>query len=172
MLRFRLKILWRATIQYHLPAGIKKKPSRQDRKGCSFSSQPTRKAGPNGTMSAANVAADDVAEQFPLVSLELHQLKLGDRREIGGAGVNLDARKQTTKFQIPDARRLLHDVFSREIVAALLQHIDEPLRDGVGVHDRTIDPVALREVFDEKLVECLHARVILPLRIGGILEVV
>jgi len=37
----------------------------------------------DGEASAPDVAADDVAEQLPLLALELHQLKLADRGEIG-----------------------------------------------------------------------------------------
>jgi hypothetical protein len=54
-----------------LVTGIKKKPLRWDRRGCFFSSQLDR-AWPVGLQSAANVAADDIAEQIPPVTLELH----------------------------------------------------------------------------------------------------
>lgn len=35
------------------------------------------------------VAADDVAEQIPLLALESHHLQLADGCEVGGAGVDL-----------------------------------------------------------------------------------
>ena len=38
----------------------------------------------------AGLAADDVAEQVPVVALEAHHLKLLDRGEIVGRGVNLE----------------------------------------------------------------------------------
>src|ERR1035437_4243112 len=49
-------------------------------------------AGRPGNLSAANVAVDDLAEQVPLLALEFHQLKLGDRGEVGSTGGDLDAR--------------------------------------------------------------------------------
>src|SRR5215472_13417824 len=44
--------------------------------------------------SAADVAGNDVAEQLPLLALEPHQLKLADRSEIGGPGVDVDPGQQ------------------------------------------------------------------------------
>src|ERR1700688_1142650 len=41
--------------------------------------------------SAADVTADDVAEQIPFLALEFLQLELGDRGEVSGAGIDLDA---------------------------------------------------------------------------------
>src|SRR4051794_31071091 len=42
-------------------------------------------------LSAADVSADHIAEQIPLLALELHELKLADRCIVSRAGVNLDA---------------------------------------------------------------------------------
>src|SRR6267154_2975383 len=69
--------------------------------------------------SAADVAGDDIAEQFPFLALELHQLKLADRGEIGWAGVDLDAGQQDFGTEILEACRLLHDVGAGEVVTAL-----------------------------------------------------
>src|SRR5882672_4707778 len=121
--------------------------------------------------SAADIGADDLAKAFPGLALELHELQLRERSEIGGAGVRLDAGQQTAEFKVLDARGLLHDVFTGEVVAAVLQHVDDALCDGVAVHQVAIDPVALGEILGEELVEGLHAGIILPLWIGGILEV-
>src|SRR5215213_2358658 len=114
-----------------IPSGdgqSRKSPCDTSRRGYFFSS-------PAGwRRSAADVAADHVAEQIPLVALELHQLKLRDRSEIGSAGVDFNARQQTAELKILDARRLLHNVFSCEIVTTGLQHMHEPLRDGIAVH--------------------------------------
>src|SRR6266852_3378973 len=121
--------------------------------------------------SAADIAADDIAEQVPGLALEFHQLKLGDRGEVSGAGINFDARQQEAELQTFDAGRLLHDVLAREIVAAGLQHMHEALCDGVAVYHVAIYPVAFREILDEEFVEGLHAGVILPLRIGRILQI-
>src|SRR3954451_17370940 len=59
----------------------------------------------------AQFAADDIAEQFPLLALEPHHLELLDGREISSAGADLDARQQGVGRKILKARRLLHDVF-------------------------------------------------------------
>src|SRR3984957_12107161 len=99
---------------------------------------PPDRSGRTRDASAADVAGDDLAEQIPFLALEFLQLELGDRGEVGGAGVNLDARQQAAELQIPHTGRLLHDVLAREIVAAVLQHVHEALRDGVAVHDRGI----------------------------------
>src|ERR1700730_6496213 len=107
----------RRGIEYHLAAVIKKKPLHRGRRGCFFSSQ----IGPTGwsnEASAADVGVDDVAEAFPGLALEPHELNRGDRRKVGGAGVDLDAGQQAAEFQVFDAGRLLHDVLAREIVAA------------------------------------------------------
>ena len=50
--------------------------------------------------SVADLAAHDVAEQFPSLALEAHQLQLLDQVEVGGRGIDLDARQQ----RVPDCR--------------------------------------------------------------------
>src|SRR5713226_5520569 len=42
--------------------------------------------------SATDVGVDDVAEAFPGLALESLELNRGDRGEVGGAGIDLDAR--------------------------------------------------------------------------------
>src|SRR5882672_11445854 len=130
------------------PGAHKKKPLRQSRRGCFFSSQLT--------VLAADVGADDVAEALPGFALESHELQLRERSEIGGAGVNLDAGQQAAEFKVLDARGLLHDVFAGEIVAAVLQHVHEALRDGVGVHHRKIGAISFRIVFIQERIPGLH----------------
>src|SRR3954463_15074572 len=90
---------------------------------------------------AADVAAQDLAEQFPSLALELLQLNLRDRREVGRAGVDLDAGQQATEFKPLDVGRLFHDVLTREVIAARLEDVDKSLRHGVAEHDRSIDAV-------------------------------
>src|SRR5713226_4628642 len=69
----------------------RKSPLRRCRRGHDVPDY--RKAG-RQSGSAADVGADDDTEQFPLLALEPHQLKLADRGEIGRAGVDLDAGQQ------------------------------------------------------------------------------
>src|SRR5438445_9473802 len=93
-------------------------------------------------VSAADVARDDIAEALPALALVSHELKLGDRREIAGAGIDLDTREQAAELKSLDARRLLHDVLAGKLVAAGFQHMHERLRDGVAVHQVDVGPVA------------------------------
>src|SRR6185437_2909391 len=157
-------------IEYHLPAAIKKKPLRQDRRGCFFCSRPARSDHRPGG-SAAHLGADDVAKQMPGLTLQLFQLELLDRGKIGGAGRDRDARQQAVKLQALDACRLLHDVGTRQIVSALLQHIHHVLRDGIAIEHEDIGSVGFGIVFVEEGIEGLHPGIVLPLRIGRILDI-
>src|SRR3954453_2021934 len=92
---------------------------------------------------AADVGADHVSEQLPLLALELLELKLADRREIGRRGVDLDARQQRLGAEVLQARRLLYDVLAREIVAALLQDLNQRLGHGIADEGALIELVAV-----------------------------
>src|SRR5258708_12660002 len=65
--------------------------------------------------SAADIGADDVAEQVPLLAVEFHQLKLADRREIIRAGVDLDAAHHDFGPELLPPPRLIHDVFPHHL---------------------------------------------------------
>src|ERR1700730_4803583 len=54
-------------------------------------------------------------EQVPAFALELHHLKLLQRRKIGRAGLDLGARQIDADLEI-QVGRLLHDVLAGEIV--------------------------------------------------------
>src|SRR5262245_38855282 len=64
-----------------------------------------------------------LAEQHPALAVELGELFLLDRREVGRARVDLDARQQEWQLEVLDVRGLLHDVLARQVVAALLDHV-------------------------------------------------
>src|ERR1700733_11229778 len=66
---------------------------------------------------AADLGADDVAEQVPFAVLELHHLELFDRGKVGGAGVDLDAGKRRIRREVFQAGGLLHHVFPGQVVA-------------------------------------------------------
>src|SRR5439155_26293547 len=72
-----------------------------------------------------DVAADDLAEQFPLLALEELHLELGNRREIGRAGVDLDAWQQRVRREVLQVRGLLHEIGAGEIVAAHFQNLGQ-----------------------------------------------
>src|SRR3569833_895240 len=99
-----------------------------------------------GRMSAGDVRGDHVAEQLPALTLEAHQLKLADRREIGRRGIDGDARQQHLGAEITQARRLLHVVLTREIVAALLEHLLQGLRHAISDLGAIIELVAFGEI--------------------------
>src|SRR5438105_14476056 len=81
--------------------------------------------------SAAHVAGDDVAEQFPPLALAPLHLQLADRGQGGGRGIGGDAGQQDFGAEVFEVGRLLHDVRAREAVAALLEDLDHCLGDAV-----------------------------------------
>jgi hypothetical protein len=66
----------------------------------------------------ADLATDDIAEQFPTLAPEFLELHLFDRGEVGRAGVDRDAGQKTLLRQTPDARCLPHNIFAGKIVTA------------------------------------------------------
>src|ERR1700730_17335168 len=121
--------------------------------------------------SAADIGADDLAEQVPLLAVEFHQLKLADRREIIRTGVDLDAGQQDFGPEILQVSRLLHDVFAGEIVAAHLKHLHQGLRNAKTNHDRGVELVAFGKILLQEGQKFLHAGIVVPLRIGSILQI-
>jgi len=71
-----------AGIQYLLVAASNEKPAATVSQAGVFVAQAS--AGRADLRLVAGFAADDVAEQLPFFALEAHQLKLLDRREVGG----------------------------------------------------------------------------------------
>src|SRR5439155_8715133 len=126
---------------------------------------------PGHKRSAADIGADDVAEPLPGFALEPHQLKLGKRGKVGGAGIDLDPGQQATELKPSYVGRLPHDVLAREIVATLLQYVDQRLGNCVAVNNRSIRAICFREVFVQEFIPGLHSRIVLPLRIRWVLEV-
>src|SRR5712691_4276187 len=101
---------------------------------------------PGHKRSAADIGADDIAEQLPGIALEPHQLKLGKRGKVAGAGVDLDAGQQATELKPSYVGRLPHDVLAREIVATLLQYLDQRLGNCIAVNNRSVRAIRFREV--------------------------
>src|SRR6185503_21108854 len=96
------------------------------------------------TRLTADVSVHDLAKQLPCFALELLQLDLRDRGEVGRAGVDLDAGQQATELESLDVGGLFHDVFARQIIAARLEDVNKSLGNGVTTHHRSIDPVTFR----------------------------
>src|SRR4051794_27862092 len=83
---------------------------------------------------AADVAADEIAEQFPTLAMEFPELKLFYRSEVSCIGVDRDAGQESFQLQILDVGGLPHDVRTSKIVAALLENMNHGLRDIVAGH--------------------------------------
>src|SRR5437763_15782551 len=73
-------------------------------------------------------AFDHLAEPLPDLAVPARQLLLPDRMVVGRAGIDADAGQQGGRLEIVQGGRLLQDVLAREIVVALLQHLQHRLR--------------------------------------------
>ena len=82
----------------------------------------------------ADLATDDIAEQFPTLALEFPELKLLDRSEVTCAGVDRDVWQEPFQLQTLDARGLLHDIRAGKIVAALFENMNHRLSNIVARH--------------------------------------
>src|SRR6266436_5482576 len=154
-------------IEYLLRVPIKKKPPATGSQGASFSRrswQPLRAL-------VAEFAADDVAEQLPFLALEPLHLKLLDRGEVGRRGVDRHAGQQGVGRKVLQARRLLHDVFAGQVVAAHLQHLHHGLSHAVAVPDGGIELVGFGIILLEEREEFLHAGIVVPLRVRAVLAI-
>ena len=60
---------------------------------------------------------------IPAGAVEALQLHVGHHAIIRRRGVDTAVRQQQAEVEIPQVRRLLHDVLAGEIVAALLQYL-------------------------------------------------
>src|SRR5262249_37557129 len=87
---------------------------------------------PRWRFSTTDIAGHHRAEQFPARAVEADHLHLLDRRKIARTGVDPDARQQHAQLEIFQIGRLPHDVLAREVVAALLEHLDQRLRLQIG----------------------------------------
>ena len=84
----------------------------------------------------------------------------------------MHSRQPEIEFDVLQRGRLLHHVVARQIVAALLERVDQELggRVAVGIEQRAL--VAVRVILRHEVEIALHPGVVLPGRIGGILAVV
>src|SRR5579872_5870299 len=111
------------------------------------------------------------SEQLPGFALEALQLLLLDRVPVRRRGVDLDPRQQRAGLEVLDAGGLLHDVRTGQVVTALLQHLHQRPRDVVGVDVARIGLVARWIPLVHEGNPFLHARVVLPLWVGGIHQI-
>src|SRR6202158_546430 len=121
--------------------------------------------------SMSHLAGDDIAEQLPAFAIELHQLHLLDRKEIVRAGVDLDPRQQHIDGKILQVCGLLHHILARKIVTALFQNLDHGLRRRIAVDVVVVGLVAVREILVHEGCPGLDPGIVLPRRIGRILQI-
>src|SRR5882672_11010219 len=89
---------------------------------------------------------DDLAEPLEARAIELGELHLRDRVEVVRAGGDLDALHGDGYQELADARRLLHDVLTRQVIAALREHLDQGRAHAEGVDRVAVVRVHLREI--------------------------
>src|SRR5207249_12141108 len=124
---------------------------------------------PRYTLLLAGVV--DLAEERPALPVEPRELLLLDRVEVRRTRVDFDSRQEQRQREILDVRRLPHDVLAREVVAALLEDVHQPLRDRIRVDIERVLRVAFGVVLLHERQPVPHALVILPLRVGRVLEI-
>src|SRR5262245_58814788 len=80
------------------------------------------------------------AEQLPALAVEAHHLLLLVDAVVVRRGVALDARQREVELDILQIGRLFQHVLARQVVAALLEHMDQELRGriAIGVEARVL----------------------------------
>ena len=91
-------------------------------------------------------AASHRAEVLPLAVGEAHHPHLLDRRMIQRAGIEQDARHHHGKLQPLQPAGLPHDVLARQIVAAVLQDLDESPADQIAEDGLAVGLAHARDV--------------------------
>src|SRR5690242_443074 len=84
----------------------------------------TTASAPRMIFTTPSLHRHDLAEPLPGLAVETGKLHVLDREKLGGRRAHLDAGQQHGGGKV-EMRRLLHDVFSRQIVAALLQDLNQ-----------------------------------------------
>jgi hypothetical protein len=120
----------------------------------------------------ADLATDDIAEQFPTLALEFPELKLLDRSEVSRAGVDRDAGQEPFQLQTLDASGLLHDICAGNIVAAFFENINHRLGNIVASHYSEVLTITLREIFHKKGVKVPDTCIIFPLWVCRIFRII
>lgn len=109
-------------------------------------------------------AAHHRSEALPTLSFEPHYLELLDRSEVIGSRFDPSAREIDADFEV-EAGCLLHNVLTCEIVAALPEHLFQPLGNAVSEHGRRIIKIALGIPLAHERSPLGHGGVILPLSV-------
>src|SRR5207344_1337950 len=89
------------------------------------------------------------AEQFPLLAVEAPELRLFDKKIIVRRGVEFDARQHQRQLSIFDVCGLLHNVFTREIITALFEHLNQQLRLEITYEIENVDGIAVGVILSD-----------------------
>src|SRR6267154_3734105 len=140
---------------------------------CSGACCKSRKTAGGRALSAgpAELIAHHPAEPLPALAVEALHLHRLDRSVVVVAGRDGDPRQQRIDVLAFHRGGLLHHVFARQVVAALLQYLLEGARHGVAVYIRAVVQIARWVVLLHEAVPPLHRRVVRPLLVAVILEI-
>ena len=111
---------------------------------------PVRLPRPSRRGLALRLGADIVAEHLPTVALQGDQPDLLDRPVADVRRVDPDAGQQHLEVHVLQTFRLLHDVRRCEVVAALLQHMDQELNAGVTGGDENVGAARFRTLSETR----------------------
>jgi hypothetical protein len=106
----------------------------------------------------------------PSDAIELHELHLVKAAIICRAGIYPDSRQEERILYVVTIGSYMHHVFACEIVAALLEKVDYGLRKSIAVSCKSVIQIALWIIGLPKRKEVLHAFVIGPNWIVGVLR--
>src|SRR4051812_30716240 len=122
------------------------------------------------TSTSLRLDIEHFAELFPVAAAPALELKLGPNHVVRCAGVHRDARHGGRKHKILQALRLLDDISPTEIVAALLKYLLEDQTLLVAGQIVGIPEIRPRQIFREEGAVAFHAGIIVPFRVGWILD--
>src|SRR5258707_14901538 len=101
---------------------------------------------PGVRLLGANLSANYGPKQFTVFTVESRHLHLLDRKIVGRASIDLDARKQQPEFEILEVGCLSHDVLAGEFVAALLEYLNHGWRGQIAVDTERARLISFGEI--------------------------
>src|SRR5260370_4651214 len=113
---------------------------------------------------------ESFAELVPVSAAPALQLQLRPDHVVGRAGVDRDAGHGSWQHEILQAFCLLDDIFTGQIIAALLQDLLEDHTLLIAGQIIGIPDIRPRQILREESAKVLHSRIVVPFRIGWILD--
>ena len=120
---------------------------------------------------SVTAAGNHVTEADPGGTVEFCELDLSDRATVRRAGVHFDAGQQGGKLEVMQTECLLHNVLTREVAFALLQHLQHCLAESVSEDIEAVAGVSTGHMFGHEVAPFVHSGIIFPGGIGRILQV-